>query len=207
MRWILAGVVLMILLLLLAGLAGAAVWMLWPMGSGEAPTEPIAVIAGQATDPPDLSAVRAEQLAAAQLAYSGGDTARAIALLDMLLDQSPDDADALLLRGRAWAKQQENLRAIDDFSRVLELRPADIEARDYRALMRMQRRQYEEALVDVGVLIGADAKNGRFWKLQADCQYPMGRTKEALESARIACDLGDADGCELLKKIRAVTGQ
>jgi serine/threonine protein kinase len=58
--------------------------------------------------------------------------------LTVLLKQAPDDHDVRKLRGRAYRRGGECLAAVDDFSRVIERRPDDLDAVFERLLANYQ---------------------------------------------------------------------
>ena len=69
------------------------------------------------------------------------------------IDSDPNDIESVFWRGYAYAKRgkydnQSNHLAIEDFTRLLNVRPDDVQALENRAVVYNRLRKYEEALVD-----------------------------------------------------------
>lgn len=69
-----------------------------------------------------------ELLAEAQGYYRNGEMADALTLVDVLLNETPDWSDALLLRGKVLFESGRKIEAAHTLRRVVELDPANAEA-------------------------------------------------------------------------------
>ncbi|MEX2185913.1 MAG: hypothetical protein WD875_03925 [Pirellulales bacterium] len=67
---------------------------------------------------------------------------------DVLLGEAPDDGEVVMWRGRSRLAIGQFRRAVDDFTRAIELRPTDAEPRYYRAMAHERLGETELAAAD-----------------------------------------------------------
>src|SRR5205085_408465 len=99
-----------------------------------------------------VCSVLAMQLASSARAE---EIAEAITRLDQLIEQSPDNAQAYVLRGKLYARARKHEKAIADFTRAAELDPTNSQAHDERGSERLIAGQIEEAIADFDKFLAA----------------------------------------------------
>lgn len=127
------------------------------------------------------------------------DPERAALLLDAVLEEVPDYADALIWRGKALTAQGYLEDAFDDLTRAVRLLPgadqpegAHLRARAYAAraytALRMAREQGAER--DLASAIGADPAEPSIYLYRGALEFLRGKDAEGCADLRKACDLG-----------------
>jgi serine/threonine protein kinase len=91
----------------------------------------------------------------------------------------PDDALAHYHRGRSWLERQNNVRACEDFDKVLELRPDLTDAWLSRAVARQRLGDSTGALADVEEALARKTNYTRAWFWRARLHRAAGRPAEA----------------------------
>src|SRR4029078_5827834 len=76
------------------------------------------------------------------------EVAEAISRLDQLIEQSPDNAQGYLLRGKLYARARKHKKAIADFTQALQLDSANSQAYDERGSERLIAGPVEERVSD-----------------------------------------------------------
>ncbi len=93
--------------------------------------------------------------------HNAGDFEGATALLPEAMAANPNDAQLYYVRGFNYAAKSDWNRAMDDFSRVIELSPGWGQAYSARAKIRIERRDFSPALLeDCNKAVALDTKNG-----------------------------------------------
>ena len=127
------------------------------------------------------------------------DPARAALLLDVVLEESPSYADALIWRGKALTAQGYLEDAFDDLTRAVQRLPgtgsaegARLRARAYAArayvALRMAREQGAER--DLISALEADPAEPSIYLYRGALEFLRGKDAEGCAALRKACDLG-----------------
>lgn len=128
------------------------------------------------------------------------DPERAALLLDAVLEEVPDYADALIRRGKALTAQGYLEDAFDDLTRAVRLLPpgadqpegARLRARAYAArayvALRMAREQGAER--DLASALEADPTEPSIYLYRGALEFLRGKDTEGCADLRKACDLG-----------------
>ncbi len=72
--------------------------------------------------------------------------AEALAEVDKILRQDPDDLDARLRAGLIYAEMKEYSRAIEELKTILASRPTELRVRDYLGLIYEETKEYDKAI-------------------------------------------------------------
>lgn len=160
-------------------------------GAGGAPAEA----------PPPVAAGPSPSCAEGTAAFASKDYERAATLLDVCLEADPDDVEARLLRGRAWAVTGHYARADADLARVMPLRPDSAEGWEAWVYARGNNGD------DRGAVTACDqwlehGGGARALRMRADARWRLGEAEAAVADARTACEQGDADACTLQERIK-----
>jgi tetratricopeptide (TPR) repeat protein len=71
----------------------------------------------------------------------------ALAELEVILGQDPDDLDAQLRIGLVYGELKEYAKAVEQLNKILAVRPAELRVRDYLGLMYEELKDYDNALL------------------------------------------------------------
>lgn len=104
----------------------------------------------------------------------------AIQQCDAMLQANPDNPTVLMLRGRSLAAKGELDRAIQIFSRLIELQPEDAEAYYHRGMVYRQQGKTE--------LADADKARGREFDTLLEAAYPFGQSNFVAKSRLLPSD-------------------
>ena len=118
--------------------------------------------------------------------------AEAVTWCDRLFEVDPAQTEALLLRSRAFAMENEYYEAIEDVSLAIMLDSLWAEAYRLRALYYMETRQYQAAVDDWSQLIAWDAGQPECYLWRADCFDRLQESDLALQDYRRAAELSAA---------------
>ncbi len=209
LRWVAIGFVFLLLcggVLALASYAGFEWWRVsqsgesgWvPVTSG--PEAPVPANAAGGGGAPIKAASAA--CAAGSAAFAAKTYDEAITQLDVCLETHPDDADAKLLRGRAYAAIGRYDLAQLDLEKALIDRPADEAGWEALAYSRVRTENDRGAIAALDSWIALNPNAARAWRMRADARFRMGNPTAALIDAERSCALGDVDGCTLETRIK-----
>jgi lipoprotein NlpI len=115
-----------------------------------------------------------------QLVSSTGadEIADSINRVDQLIKQSPDSAEAYVLRGRLHARSRKHDKAIADFTRAIELDPASSQAYDERGSEHLIAGQIDESIADFDKFLSAHPQHEpHHWK-RGIAYYYAGKFKD-----------------------------
>ncbi len=198
MRWVIVA----ILILACGGfvaLGGYAGFEFWRVGNVSTEME-----AERLAPPPPVEAPPTPPECEAGLAaFAAKDYEGTTSLLEVCLDAVPDHAEARLARGRANAALGRYERADLDLSRGLALRPDVVEGWEALVYARSQNGDDRGAVTAADRWLAVQPGAARAIRMRADARYRMGELAEARDDAARACALGDADACELEKRMKA----
>jgi tetratricopeptide (TPR) repeat protein len=113
----------------------------------------------------------------------------AILALDHALVLKNDLADAYLLRGRANAALTRLDPAIQDFTKVIQLRPGDPEAFVERAEAGLVQENYQAVIADCGEALARDPRIALAYSLRGRAVRKTGSPQQALEDFNRAVEL------------------
>lgn len=209
LRWATLAILLLLVCgggLTLASYAGFEWWRVsrgGEVGAVEEAPAPIPVGApGEASLAPSTPGPTTVACAAGSEAFVAKDYGEAITQLDVCLDAHPGDADAKLLRGRAYAAQERFDLAQIDLERALIDRPGDEPGWEALAYSRVRTENDRGAIAALDAWIALNPSAARAWRMRADARFRMGNPTAALIDAERSCALGDVDGCTLEARIK-----
>ena len=141
-------------------------------------------------------------------ALEAGQHAQALQEFERALKASPDDPAALRGRGLVRRARGEHAQALQDLSHWARVDPDNAEAHWLAAHTALALGRHDEALASIERLIEKqpDYQRGGAFQLRATLQVKRGDFGRALEDARRACDLGNAEGCKVIKDNQAAKG-
>ncbi len=113
----------------------------------------------------------------------------AILSFDHALALESNLTDAYLLRGRANAALSLLDPAVQDFTKVIQLRPGDTEAFVERAEVRLRQENYQGVIADCGEAISRDPKLTYAYNLRGMAYRALGNLPKSLEDFNHAVEL------------------
>lgn len=112
-----------------------------------------------------------------------------IASLDATLQQHPEDLDARLMRGILYAKLEQNIPAIVDYTEVIRLDPNNALAYTNRAAAKVNMRDYWGAYLDYTQVVRILPDKAITYNNRAYARHRLGDCKGAIADLRIAAEL------------------
>jgi len=119
---------------------------------------------------------------------------------------NPLDVSALIDRGFAYMERNEDDKAINDFTRAVEIDPARAEAFYGRGFIHLGRNEARIALADLSDAIRLRPNASRAYVMRADAHLKLGLFGEALVDAERAIELDPRSGIAHLLKAEALGG-
>ena len=121
---------------------------------------------------------------------------KALADFHRALQLEPNHVPSLSSRGFLWFQRNEPAQAVADFDQVIKLSPKSAVAHNNRGYNRQLLKKYREALADYDQAIRLAPKyipahQNKAWLLATCPDATIRDGKQALESARIACEQGE----------------
>ncbi|HSE19777.1 MAG TPA: tetratricopeptide repeat protein [Pyrinomonadaceae bacterium] len=104
---------------------------------------------------------------------------KALAALDELIKQYPNNADAYFLRG-SLKMQADTAQALSDFNKVIELKPDSGSAYNQRAILRLINNDTAGALKDLDAAIAHNFKDDSIYYLRGQLRWQVGELNAAL---------------------------
>lgn len=152
----------------------------------------------QAEDGPEGEEVKRGHQAFGEKQYG-----QAAAAYDRAVQIAPDSYVAHYWRGRAFAEQGVDHRALVDFQKAVELRPDDVYAWRWLGHLQAKTGRYDDCVASLTRAIGIQANDA--WSLynRGRCHFHQGDKAKALADAERSCSLGLKDGCRIAAQIRA----
>ncbi len=108
--------------------------------------------------------------------------------IDTLLQQNPDNEDALLLAGEIQQHQGNNEKAILLYKRIIELNPFNEKVYEQLALLYAHEQQWKKAIEVLDEAIDINATAG-FYQLRGKLKLEMGDKEGSLEDIKKAFEL------------------
>ena len=122
---------------------------------------------------------------------------------DHLLEADPTSVEALIGRGRCYARLERYELAESDLRAVTRAAPDRKDAWEALAWVLTRMSRDDEAVDALDHLLALDGADTKALRDRASARFHAGDAAGALTDARGACELGFAEGCALEEKIRA----
>lgn len=201
--WKIVAAVVILLSLLCAGVAAAGGWYWYTSQQGARTAVRIeqetAAINAEKQAEEDRTSQAMER---GQERYLAEDWDGALDAFDAVLDAHPDDINARLGRGRAFAHLGRDERATEDLEAVLKVEPNNLQALDTLAWVYSHGGDDRAALRVLDHLIDVAPENAKAWRDRANVRFHKGEREEAIKDARQSCTLGLQEGCEMERRIK-----
>ena len=117
-----------------------------------------------------------------------GRTEKALAALDEVIKQYPNNPDAYFLRGNL-KMQDDPAQALSDFNKVIELKPESGSAYNQRAMLRLINNDPAGALKDLDAAIAHNFKDDSIYFLRGQLRWQTGDMNAALSDLNEAIKL------------------
>jgi tetratricopeptide (TPR) repeat protein len=114
-----------------------------------------------------------------------------IDLLNELIKSEPDDKLAFLARGSVYLKTGDSKKAVDDFTRAIEIDSKHPKSYHLRGLAHEMAGNNDEALKDLNQAIEFDSEYGAAFFSRATLLTKMGQEKKALEDMEMVTHLSN----------------
>ena len=147
---------------------------------------------------------RVERLSRAHRLLALGRHVDALAELDTLLANSPDDLPGMQLRGRTLMTLERWEEAEANFDSLVRQRPGNGEGRSMRGVVRLRLKREEEGLADLEAALPLAPDSTLVRTNLAAALLPRERPQEALQLAREAVALDPEDQKACLLEVRAL---
>jgi tetratricopeptide (TPR) repeat protein len=157
-----------------------------------------AAAAGEAAPPEQDASQR--KLAEAYALYQAGKSQEALQALDELLEQSPDDAEALYWRAQLRAKLGEEEAAREDILRAVALDVDLREAYQLHDYLLTKQRRWEEIIHAWTQHLERHPDDDVALLERAGARKHSGDRERALEDLERSCELGNAQACAILRR-------
>ncbi len=208
-KWIVGVVVVIGVLLCVGGgvVGGGWLWARYraerAAGAAEEAAAEQAAAADAAADAATMA--RTDSLAAARAAAAGGDATSAVDAYSDVLEGDPDNVEALLGRGRAYAKLERLDLAEEDLRGVTGRDPANREAWSSLGWVLGRMGRDGEAVQAYDRVLALAGEEPQALRDRGNARYRAGDVAGARTDAARACALGLPDGCALEERIAAAT--
>ena len=114
----------------------------------------------------------------------------AVEVLDQVIRQSPQDANAYLTRGNAFNDLEQYRRAIEDYDEVILLDPELALAYNNRGIAYLNMGSYRRAIQDLDEAIRLDTNSGQAYNYRAISNTFLGKDAEARQDVEKGVELG-----------------
>lgn len=191
-----AGLAKIFVICILALALGAAAWLFGPSivrkylpdsnktatQGGTLAAEPSMVPSASPSVVPDLTGNQQEQdnLRQGKRYLSEGENDKAIMVFTVILAKDPNNTEALLGRGTAYAAIKDRKSAFNDFSGVISIDPKNLEAYLKRSEINMSREAHKAAEKDLGSLLSLSPDHSRALYLRGICFEKEGKLDLAI---------------------------
>ncbi|MBS1993368.1 MAG: tetratricopeptide repeat protein [Cyanobacteria bacterium SZAS LIN-3] len=110
----------------------------------------------------------------------------ALAVFDSIIRSTHGTAPAYIDRGLTYRKLHQDQRAIDDFTRAIQLEPEHSPAYFYRGSANLVNGHYKEAIQDLTAATGIDPSEGAILLMRASAYTGLGLSHEAMADMEAA---------------------
>jgi tetratricopeptide (TPR) repeat protein len=128
--------------------------------------------------------------------------AEAMTQFDRAISADTQNGEAYLQRGYLWATQQQPGLAIDDLERAADMGYDGVDVRDKLGLLSYQQEDWPGCVAQLSRSIGMAPENAWAFEMRARCRFSQGDVDRAKEDAKSSCDLGNEEGCRMLRNMR-----
>ena len=133
-------------------------------------------------------------------AYESMRYPRAITLYSEHIRDWPNDKDGFFYRALAYKRSNDDVKALDDFLKAIELDVEYLDAYLHIDYLLAKESRYKEIISHWSSYIQNVKTNGRAYLERGGAYKRSGNRDFALIDAKKACDLGENPGCQLLQK-------
>lgn len=169
-----------------------------------APAHYIATEADLARLDPGDAAV-ADLIKRARSLWDTGDTEGALALLDAVIEQEPDNVEALRTRGGVRLEAKDLEGAQSDFDSAVDLDPADVEATVGQGRVAMADGRFADAIISFSVALRLNPGHGTALSARGASYYQIGRWDRSLSDYRALKIALPSSDVGLFGELRALT--
>jgi tetratricopeptide (TPR) repeat protein len=136
-------------------------------------------------------------------AQRGGRPREALEHFNRALEMDPENMEAYKGRGMVRYERGNLSGALEDFNSWVGMVESSPEANFYMAMVNRDLGKSAEAIPCLDRIIAIDPgyRRGEALVMRARAYESLGEVTQAAEDARAACELGNADGCDLLRKL------
>ncbi len=127
-------------------------------------------------------AVSVGEIEKAVEAFNEENYKQALLRLDQVLKKAPNNAPALLLKGRSLFNTGDKTAGIKFATKAIEAKKDFYKAYAYRAIMYSQGQQFEEAQQDIEAALKGDPENLNYLSEYGVIQQALGKHEKAVES-------------------------
>lgn len=106
-----------------------------------------------------------------------------------IINDIPDNTDALLMRAQAYTRKGEYSKAKEDLVRAITVAPTNTDARLGLVELYRKEQKYNEALVLTGLLIEEQPENATLYIVRSDMERELGQTELALMDVAKAIEI------------------
>jgi len=114
----------------------------------------------------------------------------------------PYDYSPYFNRGVCYSQLHDDDEALQDFLRVIELKPDHKNTYLRMTTIYTNRRMYDDALTSINKMILLDPENGEALFIRAKIYGKKGSNIQSLQDARQACDLGCQEACRYYNQVK-----
>lgn len=129
--------------------------------------------------------------------------AQAIAIYDELLRESGEDAELHYWRGMAHWKLGDNDAALQDFRRVIDIEPGNLDAHRSADGILSKQKRWDEILAIWNGYIRASPGDAEGYYGRGGTHYRKGDLAAARADAAKACEFGKAEACNVAERLKA----
>lgn len=128
--------------------------------------------------------------------------AQAIAAYDAIVKAGGEDAEILYWRGMAHWKSAHFDEAYRDFRRVIDLDPTHLEAHRHADRLLARQKKWDEIITMWNWYISRQPPNAEAYFERGGTYFHKGDMASARADTAKACDLGMAQGCRMLERLK-----
>ncbi|HOK07157.1 MAG TPA: tetratricopeptide repeat protein [Syntrophales bacterium] len=134
--------------------------------------------------------------------FRSGDYAGAVEAYSRAIGANPSFEAAYYWRARAYVKANQSRAAMEDFEKVVEINPRNVDAHNWLGWLAGREGRYDEciAYLNRSLELRPDSAWSRYER--GRCHYEKGDRASALADAAKACELGNKEACRIAERLR-----
>jgi len=140
-------------------------------------------------------------------ATKGNDPKVALQALDEAVRLDPDDVVARINRATNRIKTSDLKGAQEDLEQALTLEPDNFTALKNLVYTYAHQKLWDDALVRINAFLARNPEDGRAYLARGQANYYKRDMKACLADLKKACSLGNTEGCQRHKQIKARAGR